>query len=195
MSSIRRHEGKGTLFMDFRFQGQRLREYTALTDTPANRKRLQKVQDRIEGEIALGCFDYEKTFGKPLPSKATDEPASDTGAGARGVTVLPSSKTGTPLFRDFANQWFVEAEVSWRRSYVITQRGALDKYLIPHFGERVVGSITKADVLAFRASLAKVPARKSLSTLSNRRINSVMKPLRHRKVVACQIELTCHKKG
>ena len=42
----------------------------------------------------------------------------------------------------------------------------------------MVGSITKADVLAFRASLAKVPARKSTGTLSNRRVNSVMKPLR-----------------
>lgn len=177
MSSIRRHEGKGTLFMDFRLQGVRLREYTALTDNPANRKRLQKVLDRIEGEIALGCFDYEKTFGKPLPSKAT-EPEPDAGTGTRGLTVLPSSKTGTPLFRDFANQWFAETEVTWRRSYVITQRGALDKYLIPQFGDKEVGSITKADVLAFRAVLAKAPARKATDTLSNRRINSVMKPLR-----------------
>ena len=68
--------------------------------------------------------------------------------------------------------------MSWRRSYSITQRGALDKYLIPYFGEKMVGQITKADVLAFRASLAKVTARKSSNTLSNRRINSVMKPLR-----------------
>lgn len=65
MGSIRKLPTKGTLFMDFRFQGQRLREYTLLADTPANRKRLQKVLDRIEGEIALGTFDYEKTFGNP----------------------------------------------------------------------------------------------------------------------------------
>ena len=68
--------------------------------------------------------------------------------------------------------------MSWRRSYSITQRGALDKYLIPFFGEKEVGQITKADTLAFRASLAKVPVRKSSKTLSNRRVNSVMKPLR-----------------
>ena len=52
------------------------------------------------------------------------------------------------------------------------------KYLIPFFGDKEVGQITKSDVLAFRASLAKVTARKPDSTLSNRRINSVMKPLR-----------------
>ena len=172
MGSVRRLDSKGTLFLDFRFGGKRLREYTALADTPPNRKRLQRVLERIEGEIALGSFDYEKTFGKPLPEKSSVEsPPAEEAVG------VPAAST-TPLFRDFANQWFTEAEVSWRRSYVITQRGALDKYLIPFFGEMEVGQITKADVLAFRASLAKVPARKSESTLSNRRVNSVMKPLR-----------------
>ena len=67
MGSIRRQESKGTLFMDFRFAGQRLREYTSLADTPTNRKRLLKALDRIEADIALGAFDYQKTFGKPLP--------------------------------------------------------------------------------------------------------------------------------
>ena len=159
MSSIRNRPETGQLFMDFKLNGVRMREQTALPDTVANRKRLQKVLDRIEGEIALGGFDYEKTFGKPLPTKTTDdEPV--VGAGASALALLPTSKTNTPLFRDFANQWFMETEVSWRRSYVITQRGALDKYLLPHFGDKEVGSITKADALAFRASLAKVPARK-----------------------------------
>ncbi len=176
MGSIRRLDSKGTLFLDFRYAGQRLREYTALADTPMNRKRLQKALERIEGEIALGTFDYEKTFGKPLPAKSgqTDSEASSNDAEAS----QPTTRSGTPLFKDFADMWFAECEVSWRRSYRVTQRGSLDQYLIPYFGDKEVGHITKADVLAFRASLAKVPARKSLSTLSNRRINSVMKPLR-----------------
>ena len=38
MGSIRRLESKGTLFLDFRYAGQRLREYTTLPDTSANRK-------------------------------------------------------------------------------------------------------------------------------------------------------------
>ena len=75
MGSIRRLESKGTLFLDFRYAGQRLREYTTLPDTSANRKRLLKVLERIEGEIALGAFDYQKTFGKPLPAVETDPPA------------------------------------------------------------------------------------------------------------------------
>lgn len=160
--------------MDFRYAGQRLREYTVLPDTPANRKRLQKALDRIEGDIALGIFDYQKTFGKPLPATLAEAGAPEPS------NQLPSagSRNGTPLFRDFAEQWFAEAEVAWRRSYRITQRGVLDKYLVPHFAEKEVGHINKADVLTFRASLAKAPARKIETTLSNRRINAVMKPLR-----------------
>ncbi|QIM53492.1 site-specific integrase [Hydrogenophaga crocea] len=176
MGSIRRRPESGLLFLDFKYLGQRLREQTALPDTEPNRKRLQKALERIEGEIALGTFDYEKTFGKPLPAKSgqTDSEASSNDAEA----AQPTTRSGTPLFKDFADMWFAECEVSWRRSYRVTQRGSLDQYLIPYFGDKEVGHITKADVLAFRASLAKVPARKSLSTLSNRRINSVMKPLR-----------------
>ncbi|MDR7152891.1 integrase [Hydrogenophaga palleronii] len=177
MGSVRRHESKGTLFMDFRYSGQRLREYTTLPDSPANRKRLQKALDRIEAEIALGTFDYQKTFGKLLPSR---DPAAEAAeeASAPDLQRQPSTRTGTPTFTEFAEQWFAESEVSWRRSYRVTQRGSIDQYLIPYFGEKEVGQITKADVLAFRATLAKVTTRKSQSTLSNRRINSVLKPLR-----------------
>jgi integrase len=173
VGSIRRRSESGLLFLDFVFQGQRLREQTSLPDTPVNRKRLQKAMERVEGEIALGSFDYEKTFGKPLPST---QPVAE--ASAPELQRQPSSRTGTPTFKVFAEQWFAESEVSWRRSYRVTQRGSIDQYLIPYFGEKEVGQITKADVLAFRATLAKVTTRKSQSTVSNRRINSVMKPLR-----------------
>jgi integrase len=174
MGSIRRQESKGTLFLDFRYAGNRLREYTSLADTPANRKRLQKALERIETEVAMGTFDYQKTFGRPLPAKP--ESLSEV----KTVADAPRTRAPgvVPLFRDFAETWFAEVEVTWRRSYCITQRGALDKYLIPFFGNMEVSQITKADVLAFRASLAKVPARKLDSTLSNRRINSILKPLR-----------------
>jgi len=44
--------------------------------------------------------------------------------------------------------------------------------------ERAVGSITKADILAFRADLAKVQARGKKQVLSNPRINKILNPLR-----------------
>ena len=43
MGSIRKLEKTGNLFLDFRYRGERCREYTALPDTAANRKRLAKL--------------------------------------------------------------------------------------------------------------------------------------------------------
>src|SRR5574337_111178 len=58
MGSIRSRADNHKLFMDFRFDGQRCREQTALDDTPANRKKLEKVLQRIEH----GTFDYARFF-------------------------------------------------------------------------------------------------------------------------------------
>lgn len=177
MGSVRLLPTKGTLFLDFRWQGTRLREYTSLKDTPANRKRLQKVLDHIETEIALGSFDYCKTFGKPLPAPA--EPDAAPGSAPEPASANnPPAAGPTPFLKEFAETWYSENEVQWRRSYRVTQRGTLNKYILPHLGSKPVGEITKADVLAFRAALAKSPARGESSTLSNRRVNAIMKPLR-----------------
>jgi integrase len=62
MGSVRRLSGRDTLFMDFRYLGKRCREYTALEDTPANRKRLEKALARIEADMEAGTFDYAATF-------------------------------------------------------------------------------------------------------------------------------------
>ncbi len=181
MGSIRVRPESGQLFLDFKYLHHRCRELTALTDTPANRKRLQKVLDQIEKEIAQGSFDYQETFKKPLAvanyhSDGSAEPPQSIAV--KSVQRAGSSASRTPIFKDFAMTWYGENEVAWRRTYRVTQLGAINQYLIPHFGEKEVGQITKADVLSFRASLAKVTVRKSQSTLSNRRINAVLKPLR-----------------
>jgi integrase len=166
MGNVRVRPETGLLFLDFRFAGKRLREQTTLPNTPANVKRLNKVMEKIEQDIALGTFDYAKTFGKELVASAPAE-----------LQATPTTAS-TPLFREFAEQWFLEVEVTWRRSYKITQRGVLDKYLLPHFGDKPIGCITKAEVLELRSTLTKHLIRKGEATLSNRRVNAIMKPLR-----------------
>ncbi|EKD98975.1 MAG: Integrase family protein, partial [uncultured bacterium] len=52
MPSIRSRVDSDLLFFEFRFMGVRCREQTLLPDTPANRKKLEKVLDKIESEIA-----------------------------------------------------------------------------------------------------------------------------------------------
>ena len=179
MGSIRTLSGRGTLFLDFRYRGERCREYTALPDTQANRKRLQKILDKIEQEIATGTFDYAAYFpNSKAPTKLP--PAAQTAAAvvaAGSAQPVAPTSTPTPLFRDFTTQWLAEHEIQWRRSHIVVLRVTIDKYLLPRFGDRPVGSITRADVLGFRAELAKVPGRGN-KPLSPKRINGILAPLR-----------------
>lgn len=89
-----------------------------------------------------------------------------------------TSQSSTPFFREFAEVWYQEKEVEWRRSYKETIRATLDKTLLPEFGDKPVGQISKAEVLAFRAKLGKAIARGKQSTLSTARINKILNPFR-----------------
>jgi integrase len=185
MGSIRARKDTGLLFIDFRYNGNRHREQTALADTAANRRKVQKLLDRIESEISLGTFDYARFFpnSKQL-AKADDTPmatAIQAVAAAMAGTPYPAPNPAldaTPLLKDFAEIWFAEKSVEWRKSYRASIRLDLDNVIIPRFGEQVVGRITKADILTFRADLAKVQARGRKTMLSNRRINKLLAPLR-----------------
>jgi len=167
MGSVRVRESTQKLFIDFQYRGTRCREQTALEDTTANRKKLENVLKRIEAEITLGSFQYETYF--PNSSNA-EKFAVTTGNSLPGYHE-------TPLFRDFSGDWMNEMQIQWRQSHIETVEGTLRNYLVPYFGEKEVGRITKKDILDFRASLAKVTTR-SGKGLSASRINRIMTPLR-----------------
>lgn len=181
MGSIRTRADNGQLFFDFRVGGARCREQTALPDTPANRKKLEKILDRIELEIKTGTFDYGRFFpgSRMAPRFGTAGQGSDV---APSVAVRPTAfdpqpgaqqNITRPTFAKFAEGWMAENAVLWRRSYQRTVGDIVRKHLAPRFGERDVGSIAREELLAFRADLAKAPGRKK-TTLSPRRINAVM---------------------
>lgn len=77
MAKVRKLAATGNLFLDFRFRGKRCREYTALPDSPANVKKLEKLASQIEADIKFGTFDYAKSFpgSKNVAKFATDAPA------------------------------------------------------------------------------------------------------------------------
>lgn len=181
MGSVRVRSDNRLLFLDFRLGEQRCREQTALPDTQVNRKRLQKVLDRIETEIAAGTFNYRQFFPNSRQA-AKLEQAQATATPVPAVNSAPPASPGvastTPLFREFAETWYAEKEVEWRRSHKMTIRRELDRSLIPEFGDKEVGQISKADVLAFRAKLAKVTAKGKKTPLTAARINKMLNPLR-----------------
>ena len=55
MARIYARKENNRLVIDFSYRGKRCREQTSLEDTRENRKRVQKLLDRIEAEIAAGC--------------------------------------------------------------------------------------------------------------------------------------------
>jgi len=167
MGSVRAREtkgGPGHLVIDFRYQGKRCREQTLLVDTPTNVKRLEKILNKIEGEISKGTFQYAKYFPNSPRAKVFGE-------------VPSSSQTGSPLFREFAKLWFKENEVRWKlsvkRAYMLT----LDNFLIPHFGHFEVAAISKSDILMYRAKLLNEKGRGG-KIRSPSHINNILKPLR-----------------
>eukprot|EP01041_Mallomonas_annulata_P029813 gene29813-51861_t len=104
---------------------------------------------------------------------------TDSSAKSESAIELATSEQEIgPKFQDFANQWVDEHSIEWRRSHIKSLLSTLNGRLIPYFGEKVVGSITKSDVLAFRASLAKVKGRGDKEGLSAKRINEIIGLLR-----------------
>ena len=169
MAKIRARPETGTLYLDFFYRGVRCREQTALPDTAENRRKVQVLLNRIEKEISQGTFDYVGTFpNSPRAAQFASTPSPRMFSAAASATAAL-----TPLFSEFAEQWNTEMSPQWRRSHRKAVRDVLDRNLLPHFGTRPLGEITKADVLAFRAALAKLPGRGGKS-LGNARINKIM---------------------
>lgn len=188
MASIQVRKESGLLIMDFYYKGTRCREQTALPDSVANRKKVQKVLERIEAEITSGTFEYRRFFPASKNASKFDvtyEAAAPTQISQalnevmdQGVGIAAAGIAGTPLIKDFAETWYGEKVVEWRRSHKVTIRSDIDARIIPRWGDKEVGRVTKADILAYRAELAKVQARGKEKTLSNRRINKILNLLR-----------------
>lgn len=164
MVNIRSRDDRGKLFFDFVYRGVRCREYTALSDTKANRKRMSAVAEKMQADMTLGTFDYRSYFPDSKRAARFDEQS----------VAFAKASTRTPAFREFADTWWNENEIRWRRS---TKRGnlaVLNRHLLPTFGDRPVGEITKAEVLSFRADIAKSAGRSGNVTLTPKTINNLM---------------------
>ena len=139
MASVSARNGR--LYFDFRYQGVRCREYTALEDTRANRKRMQCLLNKILAEITLGTFDYAEQFpGSPKARQFS-------------WVALPSSGS-TPLLSDFAARWAEHKTIEWRQSYRESVVNILETHVLPALGHLPVAEIDRDAVLSFRAALA-----------------------------------------
>ena len=62
MAKVRVRPETGNLYLDIFYRGQRCREQTSLPDTPANRRNVEALANRIARAIATGSFEYRSFF-------------------------------------------------------------------------------------------------------------------------------------
>ncbi|MEC9363332.1 MAG: DUF3596 domain-containing protein [Pseudomonadota bacterium] len=158
MASIRVRPENGKLYFDFHVGGKRCREYSALNDTPANRRKMEAVLKKIESEIALGTFDYARYFpGSRLAARFARprdvQPSADMALPSATAASFAAATTA-PLFHVFVGQWKAEKQVEWRQSYRDAVESMLSAHLIPAFGDHPLNRIDRPMVLAFRTQLS-----------------------------------------
>lgn len=172
MAKVRVRKETGKLYLDFMFAGHRCREQTALSDTPANRKKAEALLQRVQAKILLGELNYVEFFpGSGNIAKV--QPAESILAVAGG-----SKPIDTPLFADFADQWFDENKIQWRSSHTKNVDSILNSSLKPIFKGKHVSEITKPDILKARNKMAKRPGRGPSGMMSAKSINNHMNILR-----------------
>ena len=152
MSSVR-VRSDGRLFFEFRYRGERCRELTTLTDSPANRKKMERALVKIDTDIADGVFDYSRAF--PGSKKAARFAQPKTGASASALAIAESLATTSslPLFADFSRTWKLEKQVEWRIGYREAVDSILTTHLLPAFGAMHVDQIDRPAVLRFRSGV------------------------------------------
>lgn len=181
MASIRSRKESGKLYFDFRYGGERFREQTELRDTQANRKRMEAVASRIDFELRTGTFDHTRYFPSSVNSEKYAAIHGSAGGLVQAERVAPQTGsdattrlTEHPLIKGFAETWFSENEVRWRRTTRGTMRMVVDKHLVPIFGDRNVAEITRAEILAFRVEFSKRDGRRKGETISPKSVNDTM---------------------
>ena len=182
MASVRQHRGR--LLIDYREGGGRQRIYTKLTDTPTHRAQLERIATQVDAALQRG-HDVQAVLeqagllaaASPAPSPFVT-PVVPVVPPPQPLSPVAEAVSATPTFAVFANQWFGEFKVGWRRTYVTTVRGILDQHLLPRFGVFLIGAINRAQVLELRSNLASMRGRRPGTKLSPARINTVMLILR-----------------
>jgi integrase len=178
MAKVVARRETGKLVIDFTYKGLRCREQTALDDTPRNRKMVQAVVDRLVAAIKGGTFVYAEFFpGSAVAARLNERQTTGSEWVAEVSAPKPAEPIG-PTFKVFTDQWLQEHSIEWRRSHIRSLLSTIEGRLYPTFAEKVVSSITKSDVLAFRAALAKEPGRAGKAGLSAKRINEIMGTLK-----------------
>jgi len=135
--------------IDFYYLGQRCRESLKLEPTKANLAFAKTFKNTIKYEIAIGTFSYSKHF------------PDSKNAGLGSVT---ANKTVGEALDDYLQATRRTLELSTWRNY----RSAVEHHLKPTFGHIRLADLTSSTIKSWIGGL----------TITNKRINNVLIPLR-----------------
>ncbi len=178
MAKVTTRKETGRLLFDFTHKGTRYREQTTLEDTPVNRKRLQPILKRLIKELADGTFKHAEFFPGSPNAPRLDDTSIGSVSIEQSVGQPRQSVSNTESFRKFVERWVKEHQVEWRRSHLNVLQSTIDTHLIGYFQDKPIGEIKREHIMAFRNHLATLPGRGDKATLSNKRINGILGPLR-----------------
>ena len=148
--SVRSKSGK--LFLDFRWRGRRCREFTGLDDTKENRQRAAAFLKVIQGQIALGTFDYRTHFenGARLAEFYPREVAAERAKKVRVGDYLDAwHKQRSPFLPDGT----VAQSADLHPSTWMHDESVIRFHLKPAFGDLRIDELTPIRCKDFRKSL------------------------------------------
>lgn len=125
---------KGRVYYDFYFKGVRCTENADFEATKDNLKKAKKYARLIQAEIQNGVFQYERHF--PHGTK---------------IELFAPQREDQPFNRYFAD-WMAGKVLkeTTRRNW----ESAFWKHLYPYFKDRLLSTITRADIRRFQRTLA-----------------------------------------
>ncbi len=142
----------GKLFVDFYWRGIRCREFTGLTDTLENQKKIEAFDQIISGEIVIGTFDYRKHFphGARLRHFYGDEDFAQT---SRGLLIGDYLETWHKRRSPFLADGTVAIGADLHPSTWMHDESIIRCHLKPIFGALRLGELTPKHCKEFRKEL------------------------------------------
>lgn len=138
------------LYLDFYYQGLRQRLSLGLEPTKANMLHAERLYSAIQLEISMGTFDFAKYFPNSKKSIAKN---------------YTTNKTISQALDDYMRS----ARKALERSTIRGYNSAIEFHLKPQFGHLKLADLTASMVKSWFSVL----------TISAKRINNVLIPMRH----------------
>lgn len=177
MVKVRVRSETGRIFFDIFHMGRRFKELTQLEGTHSNQAKAQKLADKMNADMHAGTFIFTKYFPNSPRAKQFADSGIVQQGGAVPTPMAAPVAHDVPTFAAFAEQFYREQSVGWRKGTRDWTRSIYDAHLIPKFGPLPVSHITRELILEFRVELSEKRTRAGTPALKPKSINTVMRIL------------------